>query len=91
LPRYARRTVVRLLEPTLEAPVSAHLPVAAFIGLSSGVAKTWRRPMNTFYEHHQDSIRLAYRCFDRILLNGLMQSFQRPERVVGLFTKYRQL
>jgi hypothetical protein len=47
--------------------------------------------MNTFYEHHQDSIRLAYRCFDRILLNGLMQSFQRPERVVGFFTTYRQL
>ena len=47
--------------------------------------------MNTFYEHHQDSIRFAYRCFDRILLNGLMQSFQRPERVVGFFTKYRQL
>lgn len=47
--------------------------------------------MNTFYEHHQDRIRFAYRCFDRILLNGLMQSFQRPERVVGFFTKYRQL
>ena len=29
--------------------------------------------------------------FDRILLNGLIQSFQRPERVVGLFTKYRRL
>jgi hypothetical protein len=47
--------------------------------------------MNTFYEHHQDSIRFGYRCFDRILLNGLIQSFQRPERVVGFFTKYRQL
>ena len=47
--------------------------------------------MNTFYEHHQDSIRFAYRCFDRILLNGLIQSFQRPERVVGFFSKYRQL
>jgi hypothetical protein len=47
--------------------------------------------MNTFYEHHQDSIRFGYRCFDRILLNGLMQSFQRPERVVGFFTTYRQL
>jgi hypothetical protein len=47
--------------------------------------------MNTFYEHHQHSIRFAYRCFDRILLNGLIQPFQRPERVVGFFTKYRQL
>ena len=27
--------------------------------------------MNTYYEHHQDSIRFAYRCFDRLLLNGL--------------------
>ena len=24
--------------------------------------------MNAFYEHHQDSIRFGYRCFDRILL-----------------------
>ena len=36
--------------------------------------------MNTFYEHLQDSMRFAYRCFDRILLNGLIQSFQRSER-----------
>jgi hypothetical protein len=27
--------------------------------------------MNAFYEHHQDSIRFGYRCFDRILINGL--------------------
>jgi hypothetical protein len=36
-----------------------------------------------FYEHHKDSIRFGYRCFDRILLNGLIQPFQQPERVVG--------
>ena len=24
--------------------------------------------MNTFYEHHKDSIRFQYACFDRILL-----------------------
>jgi hypothetical protein len=47
--------------------------------------------MNTFYEHHHDSIRFAYRCFDRILLNGLIQPFQQPERVVGFFTTYRNL
>jgi hypothetical protein len=47
--------------------------------------------MNTFYEHHQDSIRFGDRCFDRIRLHGLVQSFQRPERVVGFFTKDRQL
>src|SRR5215471_18257665 len=27
-------------------------------------------PMNAFFEHHQDSIKFSYRCFDRILLNG---------------------
>ena len=43
--------------------------------------------MNSFYEHHKESIRWQYRCFDRILLNGLIQPFQQPERVVG----YRQL
>jgi hypothetical protein len=32
--------------------------------------------MNAFYEHHKDSIRFGYRCFDRILLNGLIQPFQ---------------
>ena len=39
--------------------------------------------MNAFYEHHQDSIRFGYRCFDRILLNGLIQPFQQPERVAA--------
>ena len=36
--------------------------------------------MNTFYEHHENSIRFGYRCFDRILINGLIQPFQQPER-----------
>jgi len=45
--------------------------------------------MNTFYEHHQDSLRFGYRCFDRILLNGLIQPFQQPERVIGFFGTYR--
>ena len=45
--------------------------------------------MNAFYEHHQGSIRFGYRCFDRILLNGLIQPFQQPERVIGFFNTYR--
>ena len=45
--------------------------------------------MNAFYEHHQDNIRFGYRCFDRILLNGLIQPFQQPERVVGFFSTFR--
>jgi hypothetical protein len=47
--------------------------------------------MNSFYQHHRDSIRWQYRCFDRILLNGLIQPFQQPERVVGFFNTYRRL
>ena len=45
--------------------------------------------MNDFYEHHKSSIKFGYRCFDRILLNGLIQPFQQPERVVGFFNTYR--
>jgi len=44
----------------------------------------------TFYEHHKHSIKFAYRCFDRILLNGLIQPFQQPERVIGFFNAYRE-
>ena len=46
--------------------------------------------MNAFYEHHQDRIRFGYRCFDRILLHGLIQPFQQPERVLGFFNAYRE-
>jgi hypothetical protein len=46
--------------------------------------------MNTFCEHHQNSIKFGYRCFDRILLNGLIQPFQQPERVIGFFSAYRE-
>ena len=47
--------------------------------------------MNAFYEHHKDSIRFGYRCFDRVPLNGLIQPFQQPERVIGFFNAYRHL
>jgi hypothetical protein len=46
--------------------------------------------MNTFCEHHQNSIKFGYRCFDRILLNGLIQPFQQPKRVIGFFNAYRE-
>src|ERR1700682_196592 len=45
--------------------------------------------MNAFYEHHKNSIEFGYRCFDRLLLNGLIQPFQQPERVLGFFNSYR--
>ena len=44
--------------------------------------------MNAFYQHHKDNILFHYGCFDRILLNGLIQPFQQPERVVGFFSAY---
>ncbi len=47
--------------------------------------------MNAFYEHHQNNIRFQYRCFDRILLNGVIQPFQQEQRVVGFFGTYRDL
>jgi len=46
--------------------------------------------MNAFFEHHKDSIQFSYRCFDRLLLNGLIQPFQQPERVLGFFNTYRE-
>ena len=45
--------------------------------------------MNAFVEHHKHSIQFGYRCFDRLLLNGLIQPFQQPERVLGFFNTYR--
>jgi len=47
--------------------------------------------MNAFYEHHKDSIRFAYRCFDRILLHATIQPFQQEQRAVGFFWTYRQI
>jgi hypothetical protein len=63
----------------------------AFIGFKFPVSNnTGPSAMNTFYEHHKDSIKFGYRCFDRILLNGLIQPFQQPERVIGFFNAYRE-
>jgi len=45
--------------------------------------------MDALFEHHKSSIRFRYRCFDRILLNAVIQPFQQPERVVGFFSSYR--
>jgi hypothetical protein len=47
--------------------------------------------MNAFYEHHKHNILFHYSGFDRILLNGVIQPFQRPERVVGFFDTYRHI
>ena len=42
--------------------------------------------MNTFYEHHQSSINFAYRCLDRILLNG--SDTASPSKLNSRFSRY---
>ena len=39
---------------------------------------SWGLLMNSFCEHHKGSIRWQYRCFDRILLNGLISRSSSP-------------
>src|ERR1700676_3336889 len=71
--------------------ISLQLNVAeAFTAVCSWSLTTQDQAMNTFCEHHQNSIKFGYRCFDRILLNGLIQRSQQPERVIGFFNAYRQ-
>ena len=47
--------------------------------------------MNTFCEHHKNSIRFQYACFDRILLNGVIQMLLPPERALGFFSHHRNI
>lgn len=46
--------------------------------------------MNVFIEHHRQVIRLDYSCFDRILLNAIIQVLQNPACVVGFLKEKRQ-
>ena len=47
--------------------------------------------MNAFFEHHQHNIKFRYRCFDRLLLNGCIQSFLDGARAQGFFWVYRKV
>ena len=47
--------------------------------------------MNPFVEHHQQSIRFQYSCFDRMLLNAIVQPMQDPPRIVGFLDKCRHV
>jgi hypothetical protein len=47
--------------------------------------------MNAFFEHHQDNIKFSYRCFDRLLLHGCIQSFLDGARAQGFFWVYRKI
>jgi len=53
--------------------------------VNPGSSRQWTGGLtvNAFYEHHQDSIRFHYRCFDRILLNAVIPSFLLPQRALG--------
>ncbi len=63
----------------------------ALTGVYSRYLTTLETPMNAFFEHHQHSIKFHYRCFDRLLLNGCIQSFLDGARVKGFFWVYRHL
>ena len=47
--------------------------------------------MNTFYEHHKESIWFQYACFDRILLNGTIPLLLEPSAALGFFSHYRHI
>ena len=47
--------------------------------------------MNAFSEHHKNSIKFGYGCFDRLLLNGCIQSFLDGARAQGFFYVYRNI
>jgi hypothetical protein len=50
----------------------------ASMALCSRYLTTLEVAVNAFYNHHQDNIRFSYRCFDGILLNGLIQPLSNP-------------
>src|SRR5437667_11720751 len=39
-----------------------------------------RSTMNRFQEHHRQLISFAYSCFDRLIFNGFVPSFQHSKR-----------
>ena len=47
--------------------------------------------MNAFVEHHQHNIKFGYRCFDRLLLHGCIQSFLDGARAQGFFWLCRKI
>jgi hypothetical protein len=50
-----------------------------------------RSAVNPFIEHHQQSIRFQYSCFDRMLLNAIVQPMQRPALIVGYLDKCKHV
>src|SRR5438445_10487684 len=59
------------------------------MGVSATISK--EAAVNPFVEHHQQSIRFQYSCFDRMLLNAVVQTMQQPPMIVGFLDKCRQV
>ena len=59
------------------------------MGVSATISK--EAAVNPFVEHHQQSIRFQYSCFDRMLLNAVVQPMQRPAPLVGYLDKCRHV
>jgi hypothetical protein len=47
--------------------------------------------VNPFIEHHQQSICFQYACFDRMLLNAVVQPMQQPAMIVGFLDKCKHV
>jgi hypothetical protein len=47
--------------------------------------------VNPFVEHHRQSVRFQYSCFDRMLLNAVVQPMQQPAMIVGFLDKCRHV
>src|SRR5258708_27021361 len=46
--------------------------------------------MTTFCEHHKNSIKFAYRCFDRDFSTDRSSLFSNPSESSGFFNAYRE-
>jgi hypothetical protein len=47
--------------------------------------------VNPFVEHHRESLRFQYSCFDRMLLNAVVQPMQQPAMIVGFLDKIKHV
>src|SRR5205823_12191804 len=51
---------------------------------------TQQRAVNACFARNKDNLQFGYRCFNRMLLSGLIPPFQQPERVLGFSNTYRE-
>src|SRR5260370_34598741 len=59
--------------------------------MGTAVPNRRRSAMNPFVEPRQPSSRFQYSCFDRMLLNAVVQPMQQPAMIVGFLDKCRQV